>query len=157
MIHFQKRITRTLGSTIAVATLAVLSACVTGPTLGELLDKGARKMSKAEVVQGLSGKTVKGDTHGGALNIDNKYSPDGTYTGAQSVLMGQYKGATTRVAGTWAVDDSGKFCVEEKQLDWDKTASKCWVIYAHGDKIVLALGDERNAEVTGIFDPSNIK
>ena len=50
-------------------------------SLGELLDTGGKKLSKAELVAALAGSTVSGQNKNGD-NFEITFKADGTYTGS---------------------------------------------------------------------------
>ena len=75
-------------------------------TVGEVLDAGGKKLSKAELVPVLVGGNISGPTQGGRqMQVD--YKADGTLAG--NVQTANYKNAGRY--GTWTVDDSGMLCV----------------------------------------------
>lgn len=133
-----------------IAVLALLG-CATpntpGSTLGEWLDKGARRASKAELLPRFVGKRLPMVTPAG-LKSDLAYKADGTFEGTMQLLKGPNSGATSRNVGTWTMDDSGKFCMNEDLIDWKRKVSKCYFIYLADDQIVVSTSDaDRNADV----------
>ena len=76
-------------------------------TLGELVDGGGKKLSKAEVVEILGGAKLSGPTKaGGTFQAD--FKTDGTFTGSFQSPQGKGGG----MFGAWAVDETGKVCTE---------------------------------------------
>ena len=71
---------RLLAVTVVVAGLASANALAQA-NLGELLDMGAKKLSKEELVALLSGANMSGETRDGAV-YDVTYKPNGTYSGS---------------------------------------------------------------------------
>ena len=83
------------------------AAALAQNTLGELLDAGGKKMSKAEIMNAVSGAQVSGPTTaGGTSSYD--FKADGSYSGNGQGSRGKAWG----LIGTWTVDDSGKVCTE---------------------------------------------
>jgi hypothetical protein len=79
-------------------------------TLGDLLDAGATKLSKQQVLDALNGATVSGGRPDGGT-FQAVYKADGTYTGSYlrghgALLIAKGGG----FFGKWTVDDDGKFC-----------------------------------------------
>jgi hypothetical protein len=81
-------------------------------TLGDLLDAGATKLSKQQVLDALNGATVSGARPDGGT-FQALYKADGTYAGSFQGRPGAIGfGASGGLFGKWAVEDNGKFCTE---------------------------------------------
>ena len=117
-------------------------------TLGELLDAGAVKLSKQEVLATVTGANVSGPRAGGTTEAD--YKADGTYSGSYEGAPGA-RGAAKGGGffGKWTVDDSGKLCTEGSGGSGKPTAS-CAYYFRSGEQLYAAFGSDsdRSAVVT---------
>lgn len=81
-------------------------------TLGDLLDAGATKLSKQQVLDTINGARVSGARPDGATS-QAVYKTDGTYLGSyQGGLGAQSIGKVGGLFGKWTVADDGKLCDE---------------------------------------------
>src|SRR5262245_44674555 len=76
-------------------------------SLGDLLDGGAKKLSKDAVKTTLGGAHVSGKAVSGA-DTEYDYKADGYLSGNLKAQDGWTSGAV----GKWTVDESGKLCSE---------------------------------------------
>lgn len=107
-------------------------------TLGDLLDAGAVKLSKQEVLATLSGANISGPRQGGGTTQAD-YKADGTYSGAYqggAGAMGAAKGGG--FFGKWTVDDSGKLCTKGSGGSGKATAG-CAYFFRAGDQLYVAI------------------
>lgn len=143
---------RTLGAVVVawVTTSLLLAAgCAStlpSLTLGDMLDKGAIKASRADILkfQQVGGPPqVLTSPAGGQVNI--RYKEDGSFDGTV-----QFGAASSRSTGRWTLDDNGRFCVDEKLLDWNKQVFKCYFMYHLGDQVLViqSMTEDRLAPVT---------
>jgi hypothetical protein len=106
---------------VAVTTLACLGTAHGQSTLGEILDKGAKKLTYEDFVAMLPATSFAAWSWGGG---ESKvvYKADGTFSG--NAL--HYPSRTTSPSyGTWKVDETGKFCVDEKLPAWNQSNQDC--------------------------------
>src|SRR5450432_920164 len=75
-------------------------------TVGDLLDAGAVKLSKADVLATIIGANVSGPTPVGGFN-QTDFKSDGTYTGTYQGSPGAGRGQSGGYFGKWTVDDGG--------------------------------------------------
>jgi len=77
-------------------------------TVGDILDRGGKRLTKDEVQRLYSGSTVSG-TQGGD-NPDTTFK--NTYSANGSVNGDAWRKGTwfTKISGTWSTNDSGQFC-----------------------------------------------
>jgi len=132
-------------SLVLIISMFALAGCGpegTGPTIGELLQKGAKKASTPQFAAVMPLKvffvwpTKEGED-------DLIFKPDGTLSGSAK----HYASNTTSSAvGTWIVDEQGKFCVEKKLADWNTTVSRCYFAYIHGFDVFLSLDTDNNSK-----------
>jgi len=122
-----------LGSTSALAQ----------NSLGDLLDGGAKKLSKEAVQSAISGAQVSGTSTTGAAT-DYTYKPDGSFSGN----LGNSEGWTTGTVGTWKVDDSGRLCAEWTLVKNSKRFKGCGFLYAKADQYYYVESDsDRSAKI----------
>lgn len=117
----------------------------TGPTLGEYLDKGARKLNKVEYTAVMSGRVVTGQTPSGRATMNLTFDANGTMSGTVTANSG----AVTKSVGTWTVDDNGKYCINEHLVDWNMRHSECSYMFVLGTEAIIADSDtDRSARTT---------
>jgi hypothetical protein len=149
MLYNCRFIASTIG--VAVACLAAPAHAQTPPTppalqkttLGDLLDRGAKKLSPTDMKQLIAGATISG-MQGGNF-------PDVTYTNVHSA-DGAVNGNAWRsrvwfskIKGTWSIDASGQLCVELLNERQEKIAA-CQPYYVLGTSYFGVRGDTRAAE-----------
>jgi len=135
---------RILATTAVVFGLASAQALAQN-TLGELLDMGAKKLSKEEVVTALSGASLSGETKEGAsFKVD--YKADGTYSGSFVSPQNKRNGTTF---GTWTAADTGKICIDGSIRLYEVQPQKsCQFYFKNGDQYYISPSDtDRSAAV----------
>ena len=114
-------------------------AAVAQGTLGELLDAGAVKLSKQQVLETVIGANVSGRTRaGGTQHTD--YKSDGTYSGS-------YAGTGIYSAGyfgKWTLDDTGKLCIEGQAGLKGTPSAGCVCYYRLADQLYIGPDEESN-------------
>lgn len=140
-----------LNSTLSVYLIAVgCVGCATqpaGPTLGELLDKGAVRQSQAQVKEQLVGRKLNTVSPSGQANVDLTFASDGTFSGVVRSLTSA--GAISKSSGTWTVDESGKWCMDETLHDWNMKNKYCHYMYFLDDKLIVSeSANDRTARAT---------
>ena len=132
-------------------TSLILTACATqptGPSLGEMLDQGATLVTRAQLVALLSGKTLDTLSPSGQAQSKLTFLQDGTFTGTVQALTGSSRGAVSRSSGKWTVDVDGKWCLDERLLDWNMRNTYCQYIFMLQDKVIRSESStDRNARV----------
>ena len=109
-------------------------------SLGDLLDGGAKKLSKDSVKSAIGGARVSGKSVTGA-DTEYDYKPDGYFSGN----LKNSEGWTTGVVGTWTVDESGKLCGEWTLTVNSKRFTGCGFLYAKGDELYYVESDSDKA------------
>lgn len=98
---------------IAAAALLLLGAPMANAqepkTLGELLDKGAKRLDAAEMKALVTGATTKGTTSGGRLDMETTFSADGTAAGR---FWGGHPEMPPLYNGTWSINEQGQLCID---------------------------------------------
>jgi hypothetical protein len=113
-------------------------------TVGDVMDKGGRKLTKEEVQKLFSGATVSGFQGGKFPNtrFRNQTSPNGSVSGDA------WHGDVwfTKISGTWSVNDAGQFC-QDLRNDQGYKIMGCFFYYSIGDRFYAAAGTERSMPV----------
>jgi hypothetical protein len=123
-----------IGSSILLGLTA--TAALAQNSLGDLLDGGAKKLSKDAVKSALGGAHVSGKSVTGA-DTEYDYKVDGYFSGNLQAADGFRTGAV----GTWTVDESGKLCSEWTLTTNSKRFSGCGFLYAKGDQLYYVESD----------------
>jgi hypothetical protein len=105
-------------------------------SLGDLVDGGAKKLSKDAVKSALGGAHVSGKAVSGA-DTEYDYKPDGYFSGNLKTSDGWFTG----VVGNWTVDESGKWCSEWTLTVNSKRFNGCGFLYAKGDQLYYVESD----------------
>lgn len=126
------------GIPVAISLLLGLtgSVALAQSSLGELLDGGAKKLSKDAAKNTLTGARVTGKSSSGA-DTEYDYKPNGTFSGNLKATDGW----TTGAVGTWTVDESGKICSEWTLTVNSKRFNSCGFLYAKGDELYYVESD----------------
>jgi hypothetical protein len=113
-------------------------------TLGELLDKGGKKLLKTEFVAMLPA-SLSGVWPDGKGEADVMFKPDGTFSGSARHYSSN---STSGSYGTWDMDENGKSCIVEKLPGWNTTHKGCTFRFLLGDQLFSSPSDsDRNAKV----------
>ena len=130
-----------MSSTLAAIGLAVLGL-VTIPAhaqsnLGELLDKGGRKLMREDYAA-LPPFRVQYRWPQGGGEGDLVYKADGTLVGTE--YHSQTQSESTAI-GTWTVDDNGRWCIKKTLAEWNSKTDVCWYSFRIGDEYFGGLSD----------------
>ena len=96
----------------SLGALAVAPSASAQSNLGDLLNSGATKVFKAELVAALPLATRGMSDQGSDVYLE--FMPDGRLTG-QIIVTGGYK---SRISDTWTMDGNGEQCIYEKFPDF---------------------------------------
>jgi hypothetical protein len=124
---------------LAIAMLALPPSLALGQEieLGQLLDKGAVKLTKAELEALIPGTTTKftqwQTTQLGQANID--YSWENPAGGGTFRVYGRGPRMSANGTGTWSIADNGRYC-------WDIMINREWkacrFVFKAGDGYYMA-------------------
>ena len=139
-------------SRLAIAMLALVPALALSQEidLGQLLDKGAVKLAKADLEGLVPGTTTKFTqwTTGpqGQSNVD--YSWENPAGGAKFRAYGRGQRLTFDGTGTWSISGDGRYC-------WDVTFTRQWkacrFLFKAGDRYYMSpSADDRAAKATPV-------
>ena len=112
-------------------------------TLGDLLDRGGKKLSQAEMQQLIAGATISGKQGGNFPDVTftNVHSADGTVDGN----AWRSKVWFTKIKGRWSIDASGQLC-SDLLNDRQEKITGCVPFYVVGTSYYSVRGDTRAAE-----------
>jgi hypothetical protein len=134
---------RMLVSSVVIGALSLTALTALAQqalTVGDLLDRGAKKLTKEEVRALYSGATVSGVQAGKPeVTFQNKHMPDGSVTG-NSWRNGAFTGS---FAGTWFIDDNGQSCYNLVSA----TIRNCFYYYSLTNRIYAAQTEARSEPV----------
>jgi hypothetical protein len=132
-----------LAGAVACAVVVCGAQAQQKMTLGDLQDRGARKLTSEEIKALVAGATLAGAQGGNfpEVTFENVYAADGSVTGKawrSGVLF-------TTIKGKWSIDQGGQLCSDLLNDRQDKIAG-CFSFYALGNNYYAARGDTRSAE-----------
>jgi len=130
----------------ALLFLGVSMAVAQEPAnLGELLDKGGKRLDAAELRALLTDATVSGMTlrPGSRIGFEVTYASDGKSSGR---LWGLPVDAAPGTSGAWTIDEQGQFCTNTVTMAFG-TTSACTYFYRLNDAYYAAASNERSAFV----------
>ena len=122
MTHFTKPLC------MLIASLCVVSSVQAQSTVGELLEKGGRRMTKDEM-QAMFPYRVKSQWPNRQGEEDLVLSQDGKITGSGYHFFSK---TTSPAEGTWKLEDDGKLCVAKKFTEWATSTNVCWYAFELG-------------------------
>lgn len=108
--------------------------------LGELRDRGARKLAKQELVRLLNDATARGlNATDAEVSID--YRADGSVIGALLSRKGGEAGTPTGIYGSWDVADNGKLCVNATRVGAGQSDMTCGFYFRLGGAYFVSPSD----------------
>ena len=115
-------------------------------TVGDLLDKGGKKLAKDEVTQLVSGATVSGASFNDPQTTRvYTYRDNGSISGHSIVAM--VPSSSRPVAGKWAISDQGQICVDRESSRTGKTDHYCGFYFVLNNSYYEAGTDARSASI----------
>ena len=128
---------------VSLILSGLTSVALAQNSLGDLVDGGAKKLSKDAVKSTLGGAHVSGKAVSGA-DTEYDYKADGYFSGNLKDAGGWSSGAV----GNWTVDESGKFCSEWTLTVNSKRFKGCGFLYARGDQLYYVESDsDKSAKI----------
>ena|SRR3989344_432021 len=116
-------------------------------TVGELLDKGGKKLAKDELEKLVKGATIKGILPSNpAWSSQKTYKDDGSLTGYNYRSSGAH--AQTGVTGSWKTNDKGQLCIDmQETYSVGKNIHSCTVFFVLGTEYYFAVKDDRSTPI----------
>ena len=124
-----------LGAAAAVASTLVLAQS----TLGELVDSGAKRMTKDQLESSLGGTKFTGGLRSGRATLNIELKADGTIAGSVTA-----QGHSAGTLGKWAVDETGKTCIDVRISTWNVTDKGCVFYYRLGEASYRTLNESED-------------
>lgn len=126
---------------VATSLTIFVNAASAQSTVGELLDGGAKKMTKEQLVASIAGTKLTGPNRSGevVLNIDLK--ADGSFSGN---VINPQRGISSGTFGKWSVDEAGKTCTDGRLSAWNMALKECFFSYKLGDIMYRTLADSED-------------
>jgi hypothetical protein len=130
----------------AICTVVLLGASFSAigqSTVGELLEKGGKKLLKDDytalapfrVVYQWPNRQGEGDL---------VYLADGTLSGSEYHNSSR---STSPATGTWVADENGKWCMKKFMQLWNSRTDQCWYGWKLGDDYYSGLSEDKDAKV----------
>ena len=130
------------------AALAVMNiaAAQQPATVGDLLEKGGKKLNRDELSKLLSGAHVSGTSIANPnAKFELTYKTDGTHEGTAMAVHGV--GNKTQFWGKWSVNEQGETCFETQFRGQPGTSTGCTSYYVLGGTYYQAAKDDKSAPV----------
>ncbi len=129
---------------VVIATLFIVSfGAQAQSTVGELLDKGGKKLMK-EDYSAMVPFRVAYQWPNRQGEGDLVYAADGTLTGEEYHYSSR---STSPATGTWVVDESGKWCLKKFMQVWNSRTDQCWYSWKLGNDYFGSLGEDKDTRV----------
>src|SRR2546421_9287620 len=96
---------------LSLFALPLEGLCQQPATVGEILDKGGKKLTKEEVIKLVPGATISGIsmTNYPSYKSEYTYKGDGSMSGGALKISG---GGYTSASGKWSVNEDGQLCTD---------------------------------------------
>ncbi len=122
---------------IFIACLLSLGVASAQDNLGVLLDRGAKKIHKADYLATLP-VTVYSVWPDGKGEKVWTFTPDGKVTGTEKDYA---SGATSGIDGKWTMINSGKICTSVRFTSWPGSREECRYLFRVGSDVFVAMSD----------------
>ncbi len=110
-------------------------------TVGELIDKGGRRLGQQEFRTLFSGANVKGtSTINPNVTAETLYKTDGTLEGFASSGVGR----GVQYWGNWSIDEQGEFC-SQLQITGQGPTKSCGFLFELRGTYYASIKDEKSA------------
>ncbi|PJI97593.1 hypothetical protein CLU85_2385 [Acidovorax sp. 69] len=127
----------------ALMGLTLGAGAMAQSTVGELLEKGGKQNTKAEIMA-LMPMRIQQKWPNGQGEEELFFSVDGKITGTGS----HYSSRTdSPVEGTWTVEEDGKFCAPKKFTKWGNSTNLCWYGFRLGENAFSALKTDADTKL----------
>lgn len=126
---------KTLQAAVLLAALGGAGLAQAQSTLGDLLDRGARKLTPAEVASTGPLRIVREAPDSDALMT---LRPGGTVVGTVHNKQGH---GSSEASGTWSVDAAGQRCVDVDLPAFRMHWKQCGYLFKLGEQLYAAASD----------------
>lgn len=132
----------TMSNAFLAASLAISAMSANAQsTVGELLDGGARKMTREQATAYLAGSKLAGPTRSGEVVMSLDLKADGSFSGSVHQTVRNLASGTS---GKWVVDDSGKTCAEGRLFAWNMNFKECFISYLLEGVVYRTMSDSED-------------
>lgn len=111
-------------------------------TVGELLEKGGKKLLKEDYTALVPFRVVY-EWPNRQGEGDLVYAGDGTLAGSEYHNSSR---STSPATGTWGVDENGKWCMKKFMQVWNSRTDMCWYGWKLGDAYYGSLGEDKDTK-----------
>lgn len=117
-------------------------------TLGDILDKGFKMLSKAEFVAAVHNIKIS-SVRADGVELEYSFQPDGSFGGTwySSTGMANNMGQGN-FSGTWSVEDDGKVCTSTMSRGGQTTTCGYW--FRNGDQYYASSSATDRAAAAGV-------
>jgi len=113
-------------------------------TVGEILDKGGKKLTQEEVTKVLTGATTKGNSFNNSRYVrEYTHKSDGSLSGTAGPLGEKPE----QYEGKWWISEAGQLCVDRKRTTARNYRRYCGSYFVFGNEYYEAADDDRSSRV----------
>lgn len=136
----------TMSKVFLTASLAISAMSASAQsTVGELLDGGAKKMTKEQLVAYIAGTKLTGPSRSGEVMLNIDLKADGSFSGN---VNNPQRGISSGTAGKWTVDEAGKTCTDGRLFAWNMGFKECFFSYRLGEVMYRTLAESEDRPTT---------
>ncbi len=128
---------------VLIASFLLATAAQAQSTVGELLEKGGRRLTKDEM-QSMFPYRVKATWPNRQGEEELVLSEDGKITGSGYHFFSK---TTSPAEGTWKLEEDGKLCVAKKFTEWATSTNLCWYAFELGKDHFSSLKSEPDGKL----------
>ncbi|MES2960312.1 MAG: hypothetical protein V4792_19140 [Pseudomonadota bacterium] len=141
--------------TFILYTAAVLftSSAAAQSTVGELLDKGAKKILKEDYLA-MMPMRLQYQWPNRQGEGDLVFRADGSLSGSEYHYASRSESPAT---GTHELEDDGKWCMKKHMPVWNSRTDQCWHNYKLGDDYYGAFSDDKGARAIKVKSVSRVQ
>lgn len=114
---------------LTALALNVASTANAQSTVGELLEKGGKQLSKADLMD-MMPMRYQGKWPNNQGEEELFFTQDGNISGTGYHYRSRSSSPAT---GQWALEEDGKFCTPKTFSAWNSSTNLCWYLYQSGD------------------------
>lgn len=131
---------------VLIASFLLATAAQAQSTVGELLEKGGRRITKDET-QALFPFRMKWQWPNRQGEEELLLSQDGKITGSGYHFFSK---TTSPAEGTWKLEEDGKLCAAKKFTEWATSTNMCWYGFELGKDFFASAKSEPDSKLLKI-------
>jgi hypothetical protein len=129
---------------VVAAFLPIVAIAQQPVKVGDLLDKGGKKLTKEDLATLVPGAMFKGTAPSSPTwNAEQIYKNDGSLSGTAYRKIGA---GTTGLSGKWSLSDQGQLCTDVTN-GFGQRFQRCDFFYSLGNSFFLAPTDDRMGDL----------